>query len=119
MHKGSELYTRKKIARLSPEFQDDIKIRNIKKQGTTEAEKGYEARLGVTLEKKLRNKDSCGRSKPLDFKVQQEKADEAETDHDKDWCDKDIVSIAPLLQRLQPMVTLIGVGLASLTMMIY
>ena len=32
---------------------------------------------------------------------------------------KILVSIVPLLQRLQPRVTLIGVGLASLTMMRY
>ena len=57
MHKGSELYTRKKIARLSPEFQDKIKIRNIKKRGTTEAEKGYKARLRGALETKLRKKE--------------------------------------------------------------
>ena len=67
MKKGSEPYTREEIARLNPDLQQEIKIRELKKRGTTEAEKGYQARLDVALEKKLRKKASTGRSKRLDF----------------------------------------------------
>ena len=89
MKKGSEPYTRKEIARLNPDLQQENKIRELKKRGTTEAEKGYQARLDVALEKKLRKKASTGRSKRLDFATQQKKADEAQTDYNRDWSDKD------------------------------
>ena len=52
MKKGSEPYTREEIARLAPDLQQEIKIRELKKRGTTEAEKGYQARLDVALENK-------------------------------------------------------------------
>ena len=77
MHKGSELYTRKEIARLIPALQDEIKLCNVKKRDTTEAEKSSKARLDVALENKLRKKVSRGRSKHLDYATQQEKADKA------------------------------------------
>ena len=89
MKKGSEPYTREEIARLAPDIQEEIKLRELKKRGTTEAEKDYQARLDVALEKKLRKKASTGRSKRLDFATQQKKADKAQTDYNRDWGDKD------------------------------
>ena len=41
-------------------------------------------RLDVALEKKLRKKESCGRSKRLNFATQQEMADKAQTDYNRD-----------------------------------
>ena len=84
MRKWSEPYTRKEIARLAPDIQQEIKLRKLKKRGTTEAEKDYQARLDVALEKKLRKKASKGRNKRLDFATQQKKADKVQTDYNRD-----------------------------------
>ena len=100
MKKGSEPYTRKEIARLSPDLQEQIKIRNIMQRGTTEAEKDYEARLDVALEKKLRKKECRGRSKRLDFSTQQTKADEAQTDHNRDWSDRDSRKYSDIVNKV-------------------
>ena len=100
MRKGSEPYTREEIARLAHDIQEEIKVRNLKKRGTTEAEKKYEARLHTALEGKVRKKESRGRSKRLDFATQQEKADKAQTDHNRDWNDKDSRKYSAIVSKV-------------------
>merc|ERR1712032_131281 len=100
MRKGSEPYTREEIARLAHNIQEEIKVRKLKSRGTTEAEKKYKARLHTALEGKLSKKESRGRSKRLDFATQQEKADKAQTDHNRDWNDKDSRKYSAIVSKV-------------------
>ena len=100
MRKGSEPYTREEIACLAPDLQEETKVCKLKKQGTIEREKKYKVRLHTALEEKVRKKESRGRSKRLDFPTQQEKADEAQTDHSRDWNDNNSCEYSAIVGKV-------------------
>lgn len=84
MLQGAKKYSPSAIASLSQEFQDQIKIHKLNKQGHTTMEKQFSSDLKRTWEAR-RGKKLAKSCKQLDLAELQQEAEQQMSVHDQDW----------------------------------
>ena len=99
MLEGAKKYNASAIAALPPEFQEQIKIKHLNKQGHTTMEKQYKDALQSAWEERKSNKLSRS-ARQLDLIELEQETAQALSEHDKQWSKRGNVQLSIITEKM-------------------